>query len=196
MQHSDDSPTRATVDWQALRQELGWDDTTHTNTGIQALLNQRARQYASSLPEDQDTIAAQAVLVFLLGTERYGIDVLHVKTVRRLERITPVPGVPPFYKGVVNIRGQIITVLDLRLFFNIAITRRDPPEELIILQTNNLEIGILAHRVQDILTLRPHEIEPLEDIRYARGMTHDRVILLDTTRLFDDERLIVGGVDE
>lgn len=185
------------IDWQALWNELDWDDESRQEEMVRQRLQQRARQYASLLPDrEQDTSAIRNMLVFKLGDEHYAIDVMLVRTVRPLSKITPVPGTPPFYRGVVNIRGQIITVIDLRLFFDMDVDLRDIPGELIVVQANGLEVGVLAHQVRDVTVVTEGMIEPLEDVRYARGITEERVILLDAERLFEDERLIVGGVDE
>lgn len=197
MQQSNEQPqSTQTIDWQALREELGWEDINRDTHAEDTLLQHRARQYASLLPDPDEATDMQTVLVFQLGKEHYGIDVTRVKGVRQSEKITPVPGVPRFYRGVVNIRGQILTVLDLLAFLEIANEHDTAPEELIIVQVHALELGLLAHHIQDVVTVTAQEIDPLEEMRYALGMTKDRVIILDIMRLFEDERLIVGGVDE
>jgi purine-binding chemotaxis protein CheW len=185
------------IDWKSLWEELDWDHADRQERAAQERLRQRARQYASLPPEDKDQAASSlTVLAFTLESELYGIDVMLVRGVRSVSEITPVPGTPQFYAGVVNVRGQIITVLDLRQFFGIEAGARKDPGELIIVQANQLEIGLLAHHVRGVMSVPAADIEPLEDIRYARGMTAERMILLDVARMFEDERLVIGGADE
>jgi purine-binding chemotaxis protein CheW len=119
-----------------------------------------------------------------------------IRGVRSAGKITPVPGVPSFYPGVVNIRGQIVTVLDLRVLFGLEIDRRDVPDEMIVVQSGRLELGLLAHHVRGVVNIPAAAVEPLDEVRYARGITGDRLVLLDVPRLFEDERLIVGGIED
>jgi purine-binding chemotaxis protein CheW len=120
-----------------------------------------------------------------------------VRRVRTIGRITRVPGIPRFYRGVVNVRGQVITVLDMRLFFEMpAADDTHPPQELVVVQSGRLEVGLLAHNVQGVRAVPRADIEPVDNIRYALGITIDQLVLLDVPRLFEDERLLVGSKDE
>jgi purine-binding chemotaxis protein CheW len=185
------------VDWSQLLHELDWDNDTRHEEAVRTRLKQRAAQYASqSKITGEDAETTHTLLAFELSGERYGVEVVLVRHVRSIDKITPVPGIPSFYPGVVNIRGKVLTVLDLRQMFNMQVDTAKPPQELVVVNVNALEIGVLVHHVQDVVTIRESEIEPLEDVRYARGMAPNRLIFLDFTRLFEDERLIVGGMDE
>lgn len=155
---------------------------------MEDLLRQRAEQYAAPQADDRPT-QGEMVLAFQLGEERYAVDVMVVRGLRAVRHITPVPAVPRFYRGVVNIRGQIITVLDLRVFFEMPAD--DLPAELVVVEAKGLRLGLLAHRIEDVLPVA--EYSPVDDLRYARGLTADGLILLDIPRLLEDERLIVGG---
>ena len=185
------------IDWKALWQELDWDDESHREEATRRRLQRRARQYASLPPEKDDEAAGKRyVLTFSLGKERYAIDVQLVRIVRSLDNIFPVPGTPNFYPGVVNIRGQVITVMDLRLFFDMGVDETDEPRELIVVEVDNLRIGLLAHHVYDVISVPVVEVESIDDIRYAYGVTADRLVLLDIARMFEDNRLVIGGIDE
>ena len=185
------------VDWSQLLQELDLDSETNREEAMRSRLKQRAAQYAAqSKITGEDSETTHTLLAFELNGERYGVEVVLVRHVRSIDGITPVPGTPSFYPGVINIRGKVLTVLDLRKLFEMTVDPNTPPEELIVVNVNALEIGVLVHHVQDVVTVRESELEPLEDVRFARGMAPNRLIYLDFTRLFEDERLIVGGVDE
>jgi purine-binding chemotaxis protein CheW len=185
------------IDWDKVWKTIDWDDEEHSQAALRQRLRQRAQQVARPIKKtDSDTEDTYTALTFDLGSEHYGIDVMLVQSVRTMTKVTRVPGTPRFYRGVVNVRGQIITVLDLRLFFDMTFDEQDKPGELIIARANELEIGLLAHHVEGVITVPREAIEPLDDMRYALGLTMGRLVLLDIERLFEDERLIIGGVEE
>lgn len=187
-------PQRA-LDWEAVWQSLNWDDEKRQQHAEGERLRQRARQYAApvaqleSVPED-----AKSYLIFDLGAERYAVDVMLVRGVRDGLKIVPVPGTPPFYRGVINVRGQIITVLDLRLFFGLDATEEViVPDEVVLVKAAHLHIALLAHQVLGVTILSPSVITPVDHLPYAQGVTKDRLIVLNLSLLFEDERLIIGG---
>ncbi len=186
------------IDWEAIWQSLDWDDTDRQQTAIKERLKQRASQYAQ--PSKQQQIYQQEqeevyqLLTFDLGAERYGIDVTLVTRVRAIKKLTRVPGAPTFYRGVVNVRGQIITVLDLRILLSLGMDTTEIPPELVVVKHNNLEIAILADHVSDVERIPVDVIEPVE-MQYARGVTLGRLVVLDIEQLLSDERLFVGGVN-
>lgn len=187
------------VDWHAVWSSFAWDDAADDAARSRERLRLRARQYAAPKAQTEAASAETALtaLVFELGDERYGVDVTTVRRVRPLGHITRVPGIPPFYRGVVNVRGQVVTVLDLRLFFDIPVADgTNPPQELVVVQAGRLEIGLIAHNVQGVIAIPRAEIKAVEHIRYALGITAQQLVLLDVRRLFEDERLIVGSKDE
>lgn len=106
------------VNWRTIRENITWNQADSE----QALLKQRAAQYAAPQKRisNEEIADALTVLAFDLGSERYAIEVSFVRAVRPLSKITPVPGVPDFYRGVMNLRGQIITLIDLRYFLRSA----------------------------------------------------------------------------
>lgn len=185
--------TPPVIDWQRLRESLTWDEARqHADR-----LRQRADQYAQPLKQ-ADTAPEErlAMVTFDAAGERYGIDVLHVRGVRLLPRVTPLPGLPRFYPGVVNLRGQIVTVLDLHRFFNPGSSEIFPLRELVLVQSDDLMLGILAEHVHGVESLSRHAIQPVEYIQYAHGVTIDQRVILDIERLLSDDRLIVSGQDE
>ncbi len=185
------------IDWEAVWQTLNWDDETREKVAEANRLRQRAEQYAAPPREAKVDDDALTVLAFELGGERYGVDVMLVRGVRSLTKIARVPGIPSFYRGVVNVRGQILTVLDLRAFFDIPAAGGDHmPEELVTVRANDLEIGLLADSVIGVVTVPREAIVPSDNIRYALGVTADRLVLLNIEQMFEDDRLIVGGKDD
>ncbi|MBZ0280882.1 MAG: chemotaxis protein CheW [Anaerolineae bacterium] len=183
------------LDWEAVWQSLNWDDETRQQHAENERLRQRARQYAApvaqleAIPED-----AKSYLTFDLGAERYAVEVMLVRGVREGLKVVRVPGTPPFYRGVINVRGQIITVLDLRVFFGLDATEEViVADEVVLVKAGNLHLALLAHQVLGVTSLSPSVITPVEQLPYAQGVTKDRLIVLNLQLLFENERLIIGG---
>lgn len=179
--------------WETLNQ----DEEQRQEQVLQQLLQQRAAQYAARVddpePEAEDR---EAVLMFTLYGDAYAIPVETVRGVRSLGILTRVPGVPRFYRGVVNVRGRVVSVLDLHRFFGISIKDQDEPAELVLVEANGLYLGLLAERVETIFSVSAAEIEPLLDLPYARGLVQGRITLLDLVTLFNDTAFIVGTRSE
>jgi purine-binding chemotaxis protein CheW len=184
--------------WDAIWQDFHWDDLAESDDVLRQRLKERARHYAE--PVQQVDLAGQdsrMVLGFELGSEYYGVDVMSVQGVRTVNRITRVPGTPPFYLGVINVRGSIITALDMRLFFNMPLREESgEPRELVIVASEHLTIGLVAHNVVGVQTIPLAEVEPVDNMRYAWGVMQSQMVLLDIERLLQDDQLIVGRPDE
>ncbi len=180
------------MDWQELLKQLDWQDATRQERALRNRLKERARHYA--MPKDtvdRAQVDVLHVVTFLLGDERCALDVRAVRGVRSVDSITRVPSTPPFYRGVVNVRGQIISALDLQAFFNLSGTSLTP-RELLVVESNQLTLAILTNRVEDVLAIPRAGIEAM-DMRYALGVTRDRITILDIDQITADDRLIVGG---
>ena len=78
------------------------------------------------------------------------------------------------------------------MFFNVTIGNEDDPSELIVVEANNLTIGLLAHHVRDVEDIPRSTAESMDDVRYAYGVTAEKLVLLDIARMFEDDRLIAG----
>jgi purine-binding chemotaxis protein CheW len=185
------------TEWDAIWERFAWSDVEDEAVVIKRRLQQRAQQYAVPTRALEVAADSKTMLTFELGAEHYGVDVMTVRGVRTIPRVTRVPGTPTFYRGVVNVRGQVITVLDLRLFFNIAIDdEQAPPDELVVVESGGLEIGLLADNVEGVMTVPASEFESVDNIRYAFGVTSEQLVLLDIQHMLEDEQLVIGGPEE
>jgi purine-binding chemotaxis protein CheW len=194
---TDSNSTLPTINWQELLAELDPQDEARQRQLLQERLQQRAKNYAGGSTSYRVLAEEESyhVLTFSLGAERYAVDVSAVRGVRSLSHITRVPGVPSFYRGVVNVRGKIVSVLDLRYFFNMVVAEDDLPGELILAEAGGLNLAVLAHHIEDVMTIPHMAVEPAE-MRYAHGITMGRMVVLDLAALFTDERLKIGGGDD
>ncbi len=183
----------ASIDWQELLADLETDNTDHSADILQMRLQQRAKAYAAAtettmVVSEEETYT---LLTFRLGTERYALEVRYIRGVRPLANLTRVPGTPVFYRGVVNVRGKIITVLDLQGFFGGG-TGEITSRELILTAAAGLDLALLADHIEDVTTLPVSAVKQVEML-YAHGITNDRLVILDIDALFSDDRLIAGG---
>jgi purine-binding chemotaxis protein CheW len=162
------------------------------------LLRERARQYAAAdAPTTVPTANTLTVLVFTIGTDRFGIDVMNVDGVRPLPPTVRVPGTPPFYRGVMNVRGTVITQWDLLAFLGTGKTH--DAAELVVVHHGDLILGVPVTHVHGVADIPRGDIRVVEEVRYAVGVyTGDgaNTLVLDATELFADERLMGNNRDE
>lgn len=179
---------------ESLYKQLNQSDDERRNVELEMRLKQRAKQYAAPQRNEAAYSADEVyhVITFSLGSERYGVDVATIRSVRTADHIARIPAVPKFYRGVINMRGQIVSVLDLRYFFDMPVDERISPREIVVVEAADLTLGLVADHVEDVLTIPRVAVEPV-DARYARGVTMGRLVVLDIETLFSDDRLIISG---
>jgi purine-binding chemotaxis protein CheW len=143
-------------------------------------------------------IAAQAneFLTFRLGREEYGIEILKVQEIRGWEQPTTIANAPEFIKGVINLRGTIVPVVDMRVKFNLGEPRYDQFTVVIILNVSGRVVGMVVDSVSDVVHLAPEQIRAAPDFsssfdtRYITGLgTLDERMLI----LVDIERLMASA---
>ena len=140
--------------------------------------------------------STREVLVFVLGAEEYGVDILKVQEIRGYEKVTPIPKAPAYLKGVVNLRGIIVPVIDLRIKFGMADPRYDSFTVVVILMLAQRVIGIVVDGVSDVAQLGDDDVKPaphlgsVVDGAFLAGLAtkDDRMILL-----LDIEKLLSSG---
>jgi len=140
--------------------------------------------------------ATREVLVFVLGAEEYGVDILKVQEIRGYEKVTPIPSAPEYLKGVVNLRGIIVPVIDMRLKFGLPNPKYDAFTVVVILRLASRVIGVVVDAVSDVVALGANEVKPapqlgsVVDASFIAGLAtqSDRMILL-----LDIEKLLSTG---
>lgn len=119
---------------------------------------------------------AQEFLTFTLGSEEYAIDILKVQEIRGYEQPTTIANAPEFMKGVVNLRGTIVPIVDLRIKFGVGVVEYTPFTVVIILNVANRVIGIVVDSVSDVTLLTADQIHAAPefaatvDTRYIQGL--------------------------
>ncbi|MFH0994909.1 MAG: chemotaxis protein CheW [Pseudomonadota bacterium] len=162
-----------------------------------AIFRERARflnrvQEAQAPPED-----IIEVVEFHLAQEMYGIESSYVRVVCHLKDFAPLPCTPPFVLGIVNVRGKIISIVNLKKFFELPEVGLTDMSKAIILKRGNMEFSILADAVAGVRRIHLKDMQPsiltLTGIRadYLRGVTKERLIVLDAAKILSDPKIVV-----
>lgn len=149
-----------------------------------------------------DAVRAREFLTFTLGAENYALDILTVKEIRGYESVTRIANAPAFIKGVINLRGDIVPIVDLRIKFNVGEATYDEFTIVIVLHIHGRIVGIVVDGVSDVVSLSPEQLRPPPDFgvafdsRYLLGLSmlnEQMIILVDISRLISSDEL--GLVD-
>ncbi len=162
----------------------------------QAILEERAKALAWK-PEERANEEQIIVIEFQLADETYGIESGYIREVHPLTDLTPLPCTPPFVLGVINVHGQILSVLDLKRFLDLPDKGLTDLNRIIVLSSGDMEFGILADAIFGLKTIPVGEIQPslptLTDIKgdFLLGITVERTVILDGKKILTDPRIIV-----
>ncbi|ADQ84024.1 chemotaxis protein CheW [Methylovorus sp. MP688] len=107
---------------------------------------------------------AKEFLTFVLGNEEYGLEILKVQEIRGYDAVTKIANTPDFIKGVVNLRGRIVPIVDLRIKFNLGKVEYNEFTVVIILNLNGRIVGMVVDGVSDVMSLQPNQIRAVPDI--------------------------------
>ena len=135
--------------------------------------------------------ATSEFLAFTLGQEEYGIDILKVQEIRGYENVTRIANAPAFIKGVVNLRGIIVPIVDMRIKFNLGTPTYDQFTVVIILNIAGRIMGVVVDSVSDVTTLSTEQIKPAPDMGTAFNANY--LIGLGT---LDERMLILIDIDK
>lgn len=165
--------------------------------GKKELLRARARALAQRLDREEPEERHLDVLLFLLSHETYAVELERVREVVSLKELTPVPWTPAFVLGIINVRGEILSVIDLGQFFDLPYKGLTELNKVIALYSDEMEFGILADEILGVRSVPFSEIQispsPLTDVRseYLRGVTAEGLIIIDGLKILSDKRMII-----
>lgn len=145
------------------------------------------------------------LLIFSLGGKRYGIKVNHVREIYPLRQITPIPRTPDFVVGVFSARGRLLSVIDLHAFLCMPKASLTNNSNIIVIATEDqrlggkdeMELGLLADEVENVLTLFEDELTPMvsslndSQVEFTLGVTPDMLVVLNLEALLNNKRLII-----
>jgi purine-binding chemotaxis protein CheW len=137
------------------------------------------------------------LVTFRIGEEEFGVDILRVQEIIRIMEITRVPKAPDFVEGVINLRGKVIPIIDLRKRFGLGVKEHDKHTRIIVIEMNNMIVGFVVDAVSEVLRIPADTVEPPPpavmggiDSEYISGVgkLEDRLlILLDLDKLLSQE---------
>ena len=150
----------------------------------------------STTAEETFTDAVIQFVTFILKDEIYGINVMQVQEVLRVTEIAPVPGAPPYVLGIINLRGNVVTVIDTRGRFGLPSAELDDSSRIIVIESEKQVVGILVDAVAEVVELRSNEIDAAPNVgneessRYILGVAtreNSLLILVDLNKLLCSE---------
>ncbi|WP_224982390.1 chemotaxis protein CheW [Geomonas agri] len=191
----------SSIDWAALlkRQEAAFAAAGAPSRDPErekALLDERAR-LLSRQPERPSDAQGIECLEFLLSGERYAIEICYVAATLPLTDFTPLFCAPSFVLGITNLRGRIISIVDLRRFFELPAMGLSDLNRVIVVGNEQMEFGVLADSIVGTRTVAPGALLPIPDTftgpreEYVAGVTEQRLALLDMGRILADPRMVV-----
>ncbi len=151
------------------------------------MMTEVTEQYAATANADS---GAREYLTFRLGHEEYGIDILKVQEIRGYDAVTAIANAPSFIKGVINLRGIIVPIVDMRIKFNVGEATYDQFTVVIILNVARRVVGVVVDSVSDVLTLQAAQIKPAPE--FSTTLNTQYIVGLGTV---DDRMLILCDIE-
>ncbi len=155
-----------------------------------------------TLPNQSEAVASEGhsreYLVFSLGSEEYAIDILKAQEIRGYENVTRIANTPNFIKGVTNLRGVIVPIVDLRIKFNLASVEYGGQTVVIVVNVGHRVVGVVVDGVSDVMTLAADQIKPAPEFSlslssdYLSGLAsvgERMLVLVDIEKLLNSEEM-------
>lgn len=144
---------------------------------------------------EEGKVSENQLVVFNLENEKYSVKISQVQEIIRLQDITPIPQSPPFVEGVINLRGKIVTVIDLAKKFGLGETAKTKAARIIVVEEASNVVGMMVDEVSQVVRVNDDQIEPASAIaasvgtEYIKGVCklgEDLVIFLDLSKVLND----------
>jgi purine-binding chemotaxis protein CheW len=149
--------------------------------------------------QDANAPGSQQVLTFVLGSETYGVDILRVQEIRGWSSVTKIPHAPAHVLGVLNLRGSIVPIVDMRMQFNLERAEYTAVTVIIVLSVQSRagrrDFGVVVDGVSDVVTVNEAQVKPAPDLGSRAATEHIRGLMPVADRmvvLLDIDRLIGG----
>ena len=154
----------------------------------------------------EEAVKRHRYLSFFVEDEQYGIEISHINEIIAMMKITHVPRTPAFVEGVINLRGSIIPIVDIRAKFGLPKKERDMNTAIIINEVGDVNIGFIVDRVEDVLTFDEKDLnEPPKfgshiDTSFIQSVAEvgsSVILILDMEKIFEDDELTqIGSLEE
>ena len=176
--------------------------TAPTGEGKKNILKTRARALAREPDAGRTSLDQIAVVEFLVAGERYAVESAHVHEVCRLTELTPLPGTPAFVLGIISVRGQIVSVIDPKRFFDLPQKGLTDLNKVILISDGTMEFGLLADAVLGEGRVFVKELQPslptMTGVReeFLIGVSSDHLVVLDAKKLLSDPGMVVNANEQ
>lgn len=190
---------KAPIDWDEVRERLErageYLAGSLSPSGGRDVLRKRAEALSVPVAEAQEDEAIQAV-VFKLGGERFAFETAFLKEVSPVGEIVPVPCTPSFVLGMVSFRAEVLSVMDLRKFFDLPDRGISDMNRLLVLSSGDMQFGVLADAVEGVRPIKTAELKKLPTLsgvreEYLYGVSPEGITVLDGGKLLADRSIIV-----
>ena len=164
----------------------------------EAILRERARELAGESRGETDDRQSIGIVEIKLARERYAVEAAYVREVLPVKNVTPLPCTPAYVMGLINVRGQILSIIDLRVFFDLPRESATLASKVVVLRSKDMEVGVVADAVTEaryipLIDIRP-ALPTMTGIRevYLRGIASGDLVILDGARLLGDNSFVVN----
>lgn len=163
-----------------------------------AILRKRAQLLAREPAPEEDPQGFMNILEFILANERYALEISYITEILKLKELSALPSAPPFVLGIINVRGEILSIIDLKTFFNLPAKGLSNFARVIRIRYEAVEFGILADVVNHISSIPISDIQPcpptLSDGKseYLKGVGKNHLIILDGQKILTDKKLVIN----
>lgn len=157
------------------------------------------------MTEQTSVLSETQLVVFDLASEHYGVDIGDVREIMRMQPITRVPGAPAFVEGVINLRGNVVPVLDLRKRLELTVSDQTKDSRIVVVFISGRDVGVIVDAVSEVLRIPLTSIEPPSSIvtkaesdclKGIAKLEDKLIILLDLSKVFSmDGKRILSGMD-
>lgn len=190
------------IDWKEVHAKLDLNKSKlekgaeQSKEEIQRILKERVTALAKEI-EKEEAEEKIEVIEFNLWNERFAFESKYIKEVYPLKELARIPCTPSFVLGLINVRGQIHSVIDLKRIFNLSVKEIDSQSRVIVLHYNEMDLGVIADVVLGSRLIPKSGIEPslptLRGIKekYLKGITKDRLVILDAEVILESKEIIV-----
>jgi purine-binding chemotaxis protein CheW len=198
-----DNNPKKPIDWNEVRQRVETAAMAIEQADIlksqdnKKILRNRAAVLAREAKKKNVTEESLDIIEFILDDERYGIEVPFVREVYSLRELVPIPSTPTFIIGITNVRGRILSIIDIKKLFGLPPKGLSELDKVIIVKSGGMELGIHADSVIGIHPVIIHTSQaPLPTLtgtceRYIKGITGEQIAILNTEKLLSDKSIVV-----
>lgn len=177
-----------------------------SNTGVtrslpteerKSILRERARKLAAGQKEEAHEEECLQAIEFMLGDEKYAVEVRFISEVYPVKDVTSIPCTPSFVIGVVSVRGEVLSLTDVREFFSLPKKEITDASKILVLSNGEMKLGILADSVIGEVRVPIHTIQTDMPgtggarVEYIRGVTKERLVVVEAEKLLSDESIVV-----